>query len=103
MALQPRNFESEIRFLRPRYKSQKVYLPLIDFICLFICGGICVFKHLYSTEHIETNVNFKKGFGEGHRRSWIGVKKEVWRKTLYSYVKFLEAVQEEEEKKKGNY
>lgn len=64
---------------------------------------MCVVMHLYTTEHIETNVNFKEEFGEEHRRSWIGVRKEVWRKTLYSYVKFLEAVQGEEEKKKGNY
>lgn len=32
--------------------------------------------------------------------SWIGVRKEVQRETLYSYVKVLQAGQEEEEKKK---
>lgn len=55
---------------------------------------------LYTSEPIETNVNFKEEFAEGHRRSWIGVRKEVQRETLYSYVKVLQAGQEEEEKKK---
>lgn len=60
---------------------------------------MCDHELIYFRAHRD-KCEFKEEFAEGHRRSWIGVRKEVKRETLYSYVKVLQAGQVEEEKKK---